>query len=108
MKNKLDSVMERLVRLCSEDCDGGLRSSGGDHQWAKLFEWVIAVDPACDYADPLLALSGRLGTAALHSATVSAQRDTKNARVIFWLCPEWRKISGTPSSSVKWVAYGPA
>jgi len=37
VKNKLDSVMARLARLCSEDGIDGLQ--GGKHeQWAKLLE----------------------------------------------------------------------
>ena len=39
-KNKLDSIMVRLDRLCSEeDLD-----DSGHAQWAKLFEWVVGIN----------------------------------------------------------------
>ena len=38
MKNKLDTIMERLVRLCSEDGVDGLQDASEDEQWGKLFE----------------------------------------------------------------------
>ena len=38
VKNKLDSIMARLVILCSENYDDGLRDGGAHGRWVKLFE----------------------------------------------------------------------
>ena len=44
-KNKLDSAMARLNRLCSQDegDNDGLWSENGHEQRAKLFEWVFGL-----------------------------------------------------------------
>ena len=45
MKNKLDSVMARLDRLCSgEDDYDGLWDENEHEQRAKLFEYVVRID----------------------------------------------------------------
>ena len=38
VKNKLDSIMARLDRLCSEDSDDALWGYSEHEQWEKLFE----------------------------------------------------------------------
>ena len=45
MKNKLDSAMARLDRLCSEDDNDDKLWGENEHdRWGKLFEWVIRTD----------------------------------------------------------------
>ena len=43
LKNKLDSAMARLDRLCLQDEDAGLLDENEHKQRAKLFEWVFRI-----------------------------------------------------------------
>ena len=43
LKNKLDSAMARLDRLCLQDEDAGLWDENEHKQRAKLFEWVFRI-----------------------------------------------------------------
>jgi hypothetical protein len=104
VENKLDSIMARLDRLCSEeDSDDALRGDNEDERWVKLFEWVARTNPHHGRADSLLALSSRSGTTGKYSTIASPPRATRNARTIFWLFLEWRKISEMPSSTTRLV-----
>ena len=45
MKNKLDSVIARLDRLCSEEEDGDILCDENEHERrTKLFECVVGID----------------------------------------------------------------
>ena len=51
VKNKLDSAMARLDRLCSEEDDDDKLCDENEHErWGKLFEWVVRMgssSPSC-------------------------------------------------------------
>ena len=55
VKDKLDSVMERLERLCSEESDNVLQDDSKHERWVKLFEYVQLVQ-TLDRANSLPAL----------------------------------------------------
>ena len=38
MKNKIESIVARLGRFCSEDSDGVLQGDDEREQWAKLLQ----------------------------------------------------------------------
>ena len=44
LKNKLDSAMARLDRLCLQDEDAGIWDENEHEQRAKLFEWVFRIN----------------------------------------------------------------
>ena len=106
MKKKLESVMARLKRLCSED-DGDAAWDEHEHErWTGLVEWVFEINPTRSHADSPLVLLGRLGITERCPIIASAPRTMRNVRGIFRPCLEWWKISGTPSSTIRFVAMG--
>ena len=44
LKNRLDSAMARLDRLCLQDDDDGPWDENRHKQRAKLFEWVLGIN----------------------------------------------------------------
>jgi len=44
VKDKLDSVLARLDRLCSGDGDNALQGDDEHERWGMLFELVVAIN----------------------------------------------------------------
>jgi len=56
LKDKLDSAMARLGRMCLQDDNDGLWNGNGNEQRAKLFEWVFEINYNLPRANFLLGL----------------------------------------------------
>ena len=62
---------------------------------------LLESTPTDCHANSPLALSGQLGIMGTRYMIVSVPRTTRNVKMTSRLHPEWRKISGTSSSSTK-------
>ena len=59
VKSKLESVIERLGRLCSEKgSDSAVRDEHEQERRVNLFKWVSGITPTRGCVNPLSALSG--------------------------------------------------
>ena len=45
MKKKLESIVARLNKLCSEICDDAVWDGNEHQRRANLFEWVVRISP---------------------------------------------------------------
>ena len=65
LKDKLDSAMARLDRMCLPDDDNGLWNGNGHEQRAKLFGCVFGINynlPSCSISTSTLRLIGNTGS----------------------------------------------
>ena len=81
LKNKLDSAMARLDRLCLQDEDGGLWDENGHKQWAKLFEWVFEVNydlPSRSFSTSTLRRIGDTGNALYNRINTEGYEESQD------------------------------
>jgi len=91
VKQKLDLVMARLNRLCSEednedneDNEGAVWDESEHERRVGLFEWVAGIQTAIHrYPNCPLALSGQLEITETHSTIASMPRALKNVKMTF-------------------------
>ena len=83
LKNKLDSAMARLDRLCLQDNedDDGLWDGDGDERQAKLFEWVSGVSyhlPSRSFSTSTLRRIRDTGNALYHCITAEGYKESQD------------------------------